>query len=189
MRGAGEVAGALALLAFAVVVATPVEAQAPVIGPGRESEVVALFAPHAMGAEVADGWTLSGITIEARAVTAALTRGEQRASVALHPTGAPGVEATAASASFELEERGADLAAWRTRAGVGAEEYIEAAAGDALLFDPNLLHKAVPPEQGRRDVMTFLVMPSALPWNEALARQGLDRIQRDPGGYPPTPEI
>lgn len=115
--------------------------------------------------------------------------GRDQGAMRFHPRPASRALQRAGYFGIELEERGADLAAWRRRAGVGAEEYIEAAAGDALLFDPNLLHKAVPPEQGRRDVMTFLVMPSALPWNEALARQGLDRIQRDPGGYPPTPEI
>ncbi len=116
--------------------------------------------------------------------------GEREGAMRFHSR--PAVRAIQRAGYFgiRLPERRADLAHYRARAGVTVEEeFIEAPAGDALIFDPNLLHKAVPPESGRRDVLTFMVVPSPVDWKEALATWGPDRIQSDPGGYPPSPDL
>ena len=40
------------------------EASRPVIPPGREADIAALFVPHALGDELAEGWTLHSFTID-----------------------------------------------------------------------------------------------------------------------------
>ena len=41
----------------------------PVITPGREEEILALFAPHAVGAELVPGWTLHSFSIEVSTIS------------------------------------------------------------------------------------------------------------------------
>lgn len=95
MRGAaGAVAVALLLGA-----AAGASAQGPIIGPGREEEVTALLAPHALGEEVADGWTLHAIRIGAHRITVSLRAAdgaEARLELA-HPEHAPDASARAPS--------------------------------------------------------------------------------------------
>lgn len=91
---------------------------------------------------------------------------------------------------IRIAERLADLRAFERKSGIDEPPALAAGrAGDAFVFDPNLLHCAQPPIQGKRDVMTFLVLPSALPWREALQRTGRARVQTEVGGFPPSPEI
>lgn len=63
----------------------------------------------------------------------------------------------------------------------------DAKAGDVMLFVNNALHKAVPPKQGYRDVLTYLLLPNPIPWHAQLETDGVDCIQCNPGGYPPNP--
>lgn len=75
-----------------------------VIGPGREGEVVGLFAPHALGDEVRDGYRLRGVAIDRGVVRATLGRGERTATVELHhPEAAPEDAPRSASFAFVVE--------------------------------------------------------------------------------------
>jgi len=60
-------------------------------------------------------------------------------------------------------------------------------AGDVMLFLNNALHKAVPPRDDYRDVLTYLLLPNPIPWHEQLEKDGIDVIQSNPGGYPRMP--
>jgi hypothetical protein len=63
----------------------------------------------------------------------------------------------------------------------------DAKAGDVILFVNNALHKAVPPIDGYRDVLTFLLLPNPIPWNRQLEIDGIEQIEANPGGYPRNP--
>lgn len=77
-----------------------------VIGPGREGDVLALFAPYRLGDEVAAGWRLGGVNIEARRVVATLSPPEgEAATLTLELADRP--DARARSASFALMRGGA----------------------------------------------------------------------------------
>ena len=81
------------------------QAQFHAIGPGREPDVLALFAPHSMGSEVVEGWTLDSVNIQPDSITVTL-RGPADAETGLHLTyREPDTEANG-SASFVVEERG-----------------------------------------------------------------------------------
>lgn len=44
-------------------------------------------------------------------------------------------------------------------------------AGDAVLFQPaRVLHSGITPKHGPRYVLTLCLLPSPVPWREALAR-------------------
>ncbi|HBC06436.1 MAG TPA: hypothetical protein DC046_02515, partial [Rhodospirillaceae bacterium] len=46
---------------------------------------------------------------------------------------------------------------------------VEAKAGDALVFTPNrVLHRGVQPTEGARDALLIVVLPSPIPWRQAL---------------------
>ncbi|MEO0774940.1 MAG: phytanoyl-CoA dioxygenase family protein [Bacteroidota bacterium] len=60
----------------------------------------------------------------------------------------------------------------------------EAKAGDVLLFLNNTLHRAVPPKAEHRDVLTYLLLPNPIPWDQQLAKDGLEMIEEEPGSYP-----
>jgi hypothetical protein len=63
----------------------------------------------------------------------------------------------------------------------------EAKAGDALIFNTNLLHRAVPPSTEYRDVSTIFVMPNPIPWREQFERDGVDRLQTTEKTWPADP--
>lgn len=63
----------------------------------------------------------------------------------------------------------------------------EAAPGDVMLFNNNALHKAVPPKDVHRDVLTYLLLPNPIPWDQQLQRDGIASIEDNPGGYPVRP--
>lgn len=54
----------LLLLLFVLLLPRVAMASRPVIPPGREGEILALLDPHALGAELAPGWTLHSFSIE-----------------------------------------------------------------------------------------------------------------------------
>ncbi|MCA9060321.1 MAG: phytanoyl-CoA dioxygenase family protein, partial [Planctomycetaceae bacterium] len=62
-----------------------------------------------------------------------------------------------------------------------------AKAGDVMLFNNNALHRAVPPRSGYRDVLTYLILPNPIPWDQQLALDGISAIESCPGGYPRDP--
>lgn len=82
-------ASCIALAAWAF--ATVASAQTQVIGPGQEDAVLALFAPHTLGAEVASGYALWGVAIESNRIEVTLRAAEDRqARLTLrHPDQAP----------------------------------------------------------------------------------------------------
>ena len=98
---------------------------------------------------------------------------------AMHAVGYFGVRA---------RERVSDLASVAARHGLNVVmRHVEARPGDVLIFDNNLLHSAIPPEAAYRDVCTMFIIPSEIPWDEALRRSGRDVIQDFADGYPPRP--
>ena len=74
-----------ALLAW-LALADVAQAQVPVIEPGREAQVLALFAPYALGTDVQPGVRFSGISIDRSSITATVTSSDGTAQlVLLHP--------------------------------------------------------------------------------------------------------
>ena len=59
-------------------------------------------------------------------------------------------------------------------------------AGDVIYFHTNNLHRGVLPTQGVRDVISVFLLPSPVPWDQQLERDGLAAIQDQPGGFPET---
>lgn len=54
-------------------------------------------------------------------------------------------------------------------------------AGDAVLFQPSsVMHSGITPRTGDRVVLTLCLLPSPLPWRDALARGTLSDLSRDP---------
>lgn len=60
------------ILLVALLLPTAASAQEHVIGAGREGDVLALFAPHALGGEVKPGWVLENVSIEPTSITVTL---------------------------------------------------------------------------------------------------------------------
>lgn len=81
----------LVLLAIWLSLPTPAAAERPVIPPGREAEILALFEPHALGDELAPGWTLHSMRIDKATVIIWVAGPDQsHAQVALdHPDYGP----------------------------------------------------------------------------------------------------
>jgi hypothetical protein len=78
-------------------------------------------------------------------------------------------------------ERVEDLAPFAEAHGLPFEpRWFEVKAGSALFFDNNLIHRAVPPEGGYRDVITFVLMPSNRPWTAQVTTSA---------AYPKNPRI
>ena len=63
----------------------------------------------------------------------------------------------------------------------------DAQAGDVMLFLNNALHKAIPPQKEYRDVLTYLLLPTPIPWDEQLEQDGIETVESNPGGYPRMP--
>jgi hypothetical protein len=59
-------------------------------------------------------------------------------------------------------------------------------SGDAMIFCTNVLHKGGVVHEGFRDVMSFLILPSRIPWREDLVARGLDYIH-NASGFPVDP--
>jgi hypothetical protein len=54
-------------------------------------------------------------------------------------------------------------------------------AGDAVLFQPaRVLHSGITPSRGPRYVLALCLLPSPLPWREALARGAQIDLRTDP---------
>jgi hypothetical protein len=63
-RAAVNIAWTLLLLLFTLLLPRLATAARPVIPPGREDEIIALLEPHALGDELAPGWTLHSFSID-----------------------------------------------------------------------------------------------------------------------------
>ncbi len=81
---------ALAILALLLAVCSTAAAT-PVIAAGREKEVMALFAPHELGAEVAPGWKLMNVRVQPDNIAVELSgpNGAFASFRLLHPDAAP----------------------------------------------------------------------------------------------------
>lgn len=92
---------AVALAALFALVGIVRSAAAQSIGPGHEAAVLALFAPHALGAQVEGGFALWGVYIEPKRVRVVVRRadGAEGRMLLVHPETAPAVPR---SASFAL---------------------------------------------------------------------------------------
>lgn len=100
----------------------------PVIEPGREDDVRALFAPHALGDEI-EGWLFHSIAIDREVIRVRVERGDERREMVLaHPGGSPGQSASfaieldddagpALDALFEAVRRNDAGGFWRAEAG------------------------------------------------------------------------
>jgi hypothetical protein len=78
-----------------------------------------------------------------------------------------------ASAGYDfpaIADRKSDLSAECAQANRAYAPYrVEAKAGDALIFTPNrVLHRGVQPTEGARDALLIVVLPSPIPWRQAL---------------------
>ena len=67
----------LLLLLLLALLPRPALASRPVIVPGREAEIEALFLPHRLGEEVADGWTLHSFAIDQGTIEITLVDGAE----------------------------------------------------------------------------------------------------------------
>lgn len=86
-----------------------------------------------------------------------------------------------------LGERYADLEAFAREHGIPYRPYRrEAEPGDATIFDMNFFHRAVSPTHDFRDVMQVFLLPNPIPWNEQLAKDGIDSYTPEKG-YPKDP--
>jgi hypothetical protein len=65
--------------------------------------------------------------------------------------------------------------------------HFDVEAGDVSLFNQNFLHRAVAPRTGYRDVIEFFLLPNPVPWDEQLAKDGIDRAQVRLPLYPKDP--
>ncbi|NOS67697.1 MAG: hypothetical protein HOO67_05025 [Candidatus Peribacteraceae bacterium] len=65
--------------------------------------------------------------------------------------------------------------------------HFDVSAGDVSLFNQNFLHRAVAPRTGYRDVMEFFLLPNPVPWDEQLAKDGIDSAQLRVPLYPKNP--
>lgn len=102
----------LALWATIGVLSFSIEARAQhFIGPGHESEILALFEPHGLGDEVAGGFALWNVAIERDRIVITLRAGDGRESTVtlMHPNVAP--EGSERTASFAVVGRASGGAA------------------------------------------------------------------------------
>jgi hypothetical protein len=80
-----------------------------------------------------------------------------------------------------VRTRVADLAPLATRVGVDLAPWVARPdAGEGILFQPaGVLHRGLLPTRGPRLVATLCLLPSPIPWREALARGVLPRAASD----------
>lgn len=70
------------------------------------------------------------------------------------------------------EERLDDLETFAKEHGIPYRPFhVDAEPGDASVFNPNCLHRAVPPKHDFRDVVQLYLLPSPIPWEEAFERE------------------
>lgn len=104
-------------LTAALAAVAPVGARAqPLIGPGQEQRVLALFAPYELGGEVRDGFALWNVAIEHDCITVTLRarNGRETTLTLRHPDDAPdGASRTASFAAIEDGSTDADARAAR----------------------------------------------------------------------------
>ena len=55
--------------------------------------------------------------------------------------------------------------------------HLDVKPGDVSLFNQNFLHRAVAPQHDFRDVLEFFILPNPVPWNEQLAKDGIDKLE------------
>jgi hypothetical protein len=56
----------------------------------------------------------------------------------------------------------------------------ERRAGEAVLFQPSrVLHRGISPTRGARFVLTLCLLPSPVPWQEALRRNAITDLAAD----------
>jgi len=90
---------------------------------------------------------------------------------------------------YPTNERTDNLVPFAEKNGLSCEPFLhDAKAGDALIFNTNLLHKAIPPSTGYRDVSTIFVMPNPIPWRKQLEREGPGKFQTNKRTWPSNPE-
>ncbi|HLT38533.1 MAG TPA: hypothetical protein VK034_19735 [Enhygromyxa sp.] len=68
---------ALLLLLITLLLPRPVSASRPVIPPGREDEILALFDPYGLGDEITPGWTLHSFSIDVATINVWLVGPDQ----------------------------------------------------------------------------------------------------------------
>src|SRR6185312_1060967 len=84
-------------------------------------------------------------------------------------------------------ERTVDLASLAARERVPYRPISFAlAAGDAVVFNTNTLHRGGLVTRGYRDVISMVILPSRVPWRQHLDRHGTERLH-DAGGFPTDP--
>ena len=64
---------------------------------------------------------------------------------------------------------------------------VEGPAGTVILWDQNLVHRAVAPVTGHRDAVSIKLLPSIEPWRRHLARMGAALSYERRGQYPLDP--
>ena len=81
-----------------------------------------------------------------------------------------------------VADRRADLGPLAERVGAKFEPRSwRLTGGEALLFQPsNVLHRGVMPRRAARTMLAICLLPSPVPWREALARGVMSDLARDP---------
>ena len=64
--------------------------------------------------------------------------------------------------------------------------HFDAMPGDATIFDMNFFHRAVAPRQKFRDVIQFFFLPSMIPWEKQLEKDGIENLGKT-GNVPKNP--
>jgi hypothetical protein len=80
-----------------------------------------------------------------------------------------------------VKSRVSDLAPYAKRVGIAYEPWFaEMKAGEGILFQPaRNLHRGLLPRHGPRMAITFCLLPSPIPWRDALERGGVPRLGGD----------
>lgn len=85
------------------------------------------------------------------------------------------------------EERLADFTDFAKEHNLPHRPYnVDVEAGDGSIFNMNYFHRAVAPKHDYRDVIEFFLFPNPIPWDEQIAKDGVESLECH-GDFPKDP--